>query len=74
MKQYPTRAQAVADFLRKEILPGELEPARAMSHVDLATRYNVSRISVREALRSLAAEHLVEHIERGAPLARRPLP
>ena len=28
MKQYPTRAQAVADFLRKEILSGELDRVR----------------------------------------------
>jgi DNA-binding GntR family transcriptional regulator len=70
MKQYPTRAQAVADFLRKEILSGALEPGQELSHDDLATRYNVSRILVPEALRSLAAEHLVELRPHRAPRVR----
>jgi DNA-binding GntR family transcriptional regulator len=70
MKHYPTRAQAVADFLRKAILSGELEPGQELSHDDLAARYGVSRIPVREALRSLAAEHLVELRPHRAPRVR----
>lgn len=70
MKHYPTRAQAVAEFLRKEILSGGLEPGQELSHDDLARRYGVSRIPVREALRSLAAEHLVELRPHRAPRVR----
>ena len=70
MKHYPTRAQAVADFLRKEILAGTLEPGGELSHDALAARYSVSRIPVREALRSLAAEHLVELRPHRAPRVR----
>ncbi len=69
MKHYPTRAQAVADFLRKDI-SGELEPGQELSHDDLATRHGVSRIPVREALRSLAAEDLVELRPHRAPRVR----
>lgn len=70
MRRYLTRAQAVAEFLRKEILAGQLEPGQELSQDDLAARYGVSRIPVREALRSLAAEDLVELRAHRAPRVR----
>jgi DNA-binding GntR family transcriptional regulator len=65
--QYRTRAQIVVDALRKEMLSGGLEPGQDLSQDDLAARYGVSRIPVREALRSLAAEGLVELRPHRAP-------
>ena len=65
--QYRTRAQIVVDALRKEMLSGGLEPGQELSQDDLAARYGVSRIPVREALRSLAAEGLVELRPHRAP-------
>ena len=45
--------------IRDEILQGQLDDGAALSQVQLATRYGVSRIPVREALRRLQAESLV---------------
>ena len=59
--------------LRKVILAGELAPGRTLSQVQLAKQYGVSRIPVREALRRLQEEGLVEgernHRLRVAPLS-----
>lgn len=49
----------VADALRKEILEGLLAPGSRIRQEDLATRYGVSRIPVREALRQLESDGLV---------------
>jgi DNA-binding GntR family transcriptional regulator len=67
MAHYRTRAQIVIDALRKEVLSGALEPGQDLSHDHLAARYEVSRIPVREALRSLAAEGLIELRPHRAP-------
>jgi DNA-binding GntR family transcriptional regulator len=67
MAHYRTRAQIVVDALRKEVLSGTLEPGQDLSHDQLAARYDVSRIPVREALRSLAAEGLIELRPHRAP-------
>lgn len=65
--RYRTRAEIVTAALRRELLSGALEPGHELSQDDLAARYEVSRIPVREALRSLAAEGLVElHPHRAA--------
>jgi len=45
--------------IREEILHGDLEDGSVLSQVELAQRYGVSRIPVREALRRLQAESLV---------------
>ena len=70
MRRYRTRTQRVTDHLRQEILTGGLAPGQELSHDHLATRYGVSRIPVREALRSLGAEGLVELRPHRAPRVR----
>lgn len=49
----------LSDMLRHEILAGQLPPGTLLSQTDLASRFGVSRIPVRDALQQLAAEHLV---------------
>lgn len=55
-----TRTGAVADRLRSEILEGRLAPGAPVREVDVARRLQVSTTPVREALRLLAAEGLLE--------------
>lgn len=67
MPTYKTRAQYVADDLRKRILGGEFQGGTQLRQDALAKDYEVSRIPVREALLTLEAEGLVEfHAHRGA--------
>jgi len=54
-----TRLDSVLEQLRRAILTGEIAPGERLLQVDLARRYGVSRIPLREALRSLHAEGLV---------------
>ena len=60
---------SVADLayerIRSLVLSGELAPATKLGQVELAERFGISRTPVREALRRLAGERLVE------PLANR---
>ena len=54
------------DQLRALILAGDLEPGSRLAQADLAERLGVSRTPVREALRRLAGEGLVDfHANRG---------
>ena len=56
----------VADALRAQILAGELQPGdRLPVEPELSARYGVSRSTVREALRVLSSQHLVDHHARG---------
>lgn len=57
----PLREQ-VTDFLRNDIVTGELEPGTHLVENRLCARFGVSRPVVREALRQLAAEGLVDTI------------
>ncbi|GAA4373489.1 GntR family transcriptional regulator [Agromyces bauzanensis] len=52
--------------LRTEVLDGSLEPGTVLQEVEQATRLGVSRTPVREALRQLAADGLVDASGRGA--------
>jgi DNA-binding GntR family transcriptional regulator len=60
MSRYKTRSQIIHETLRREILLGSLELGRQLRQDEIAQRFEVSRIPVREALKSLAAEGLVE--------------
>lgn len=51
----------VAAELREQILTGVILPGTPLSQVRLATAFDVSRIPVRDALQTLAAEGLVVH-------------
>lgn len=46
--------------IRTDIITGKLEPGTKLREVALAERYEVSRIPIREALRALEADGLVE--------------
>ena len=54
-------AEQIADRVRVEIEEGRLAPGAPLNQVDLAARFGLSRIPVREALRHLAAEGYVTY-------------
>ena len=61
----PTHKQLrhwVADRLRTAVLEGGLRPGEWLRQERLAEEYGVSQMPVREALKELAAEGLVEHV------------
>jgi DNA-binding GntR family transcriptional regulator len=63
-KQLP---QWVADHLRSDILEGRLKSGEWLRQERLAQEHGVSQMPVREALKQLASEGLVEHVPyRGA--------
>ncbi|UVI36294.1 GntR family transcriptional regulator [Brevibacterium spongiae] len=51
---------SVGTRIRADIIGGRLEPGAKLREAALAEKYEVSRIPIREALRSLEAEGLVE--------------
>ena len=55
-----TRAHAVADELRRQILVGELPPGTRLRQLDVARELGVSTTPVREAFTSLAREGLIQ--------------
>ncbi len=57
MKSY---REVIYDYLRKAIIKGELPSGAQITDSDLAERFGVSRMPVREALRKLEAEGLIE--------------
>jgi len=54
----------VTSALRRAIVSGQLQPGEALSEAVLARRYGVSRTPVREALKQLEREHLVQIVPR----------
>ena len=67
----PTLVAAAAKHIRQEIIRGNLLPGTPLHEVELSTTLDISRGSVREALRLLQQEELVEIIPyRGAFVAR----
>lgn len=63
-------AAAVADFIRDQILQGELVPGAKIRQEDIASANGTSRVPVREALRVLESEGLVVLVpNRGASVA-----
>lgn len=56
----PTKQRAVYEALRTEIMSGQLQPGGVLVIDALAKRFQVSIIPVREALRQLQSERLVE--------------
>jgi len=56
-----SRRQQVVDLLRDEIVTGQLAPGRQLKQDVLAREFDVSPGPVREALRQLESEGLVQH-------------
>ena len=61
----------IVERLREDILAGRLAPGLRLVECDLTARFAVSRGPVREALRRLAAEGLIEHWPHRGALVRR---
>ncbi len=65
------QGQSAYDWLLDEIRHGTLPPGARLREVELAERLGISRTPVREAIRRLEADGLVEHLPRqGASLRR----
>lgn len=63
-------SREVYERLRGEILAGRLPPGTALREIALAERYGVSRTPVREALRRLEHDKLIEAGDRGLRVRR----
>ena len=59
MNEYLPLRDVVFNTLRKAILKGELKPGERLMEIALAERLGVSRTPVREAMRKLELEGLV---------------
>lgn len=69
--EYLPLRDVVFHTLRKEILTGSLKPGERLMEVKLASQLGVSRTPIREAIRMLELEGLVEMIPRkGASVAK----
>ena len=67
---FPTREEFVGHKLREAILLGQLKPGDRLDQNEIANLFGVSRSPVREAMRTLAAEGLVDvYPHRGAVVA-----
>lgn len=60
----PSLVDLALDRLRQEILCGDLPPGTRLVEEQLRSRFGISRAPLREALRLLAEQHLVEHLPR----------
>lgn len=58
--RYKTRSQIIFETLRDEIMLGAILPGAVLDQEEIAARFQVSRIPVREALRMLAMERILE--------------
>src|SRR4051795_10337893 len=66
-----TRAEYVADELRRQIVSGELPPGARLRQIEIADRFKVSTTPVREAFTSLAREGFVrQDAHRGVEVFR----
>jgi DNA-binding GntR family transcriptional regulator len=64
-------SQSVYEQLRERIVSGGLEPGDALPEVSLAESFGISRTPIREALRRLEQDGLVERAARGMRVRRR---
>jgi DNA-binding GntR family transcriptional regulator len=58
--QYRSLTQIIVETLRERVLDGFYEPGQRLNIADLATQFSVSPVPVREALRNLETEGLVQ--------------
>ena len=59
--RFKTLREEVASAIRMKILNGELEPGTRIVEQDMAAQLGVSRAPVREALRQIEEEGLIEY-------------
>src|SRR3546814_389353 len=64
MEKGKTLSQTIADQLAEEIVMRRILPGTRMDEQSIATRFNVSRSPVRDALRQLATTRLVQYLPR----------
>lgn len=70
LNDYKPLGDVIFDTLREAIIVGELKPGQRLMEVQLAEKMGVSRTPVREAIRKLELERLVEMLPRkGAHVA-----
>ena len=69
-RQAASLRQQVLESLREAIVTGKLEPKRRLTERELTQMMSVSRTVVREALRQLEAEGLVDVIPHKGPVVR----
>lgn len=68
--EYTSLCDAVFKKLKKEILNGTLRPGERLQQTELAKRFGISRMPVRDALKKLESEGLVTVFpERGAEVS-----
>ena len=60
----PSLVEVTTRQLREEILSGQLAPGQRLIEDQIRLRFSISRAPLREALRSLAQQGLVEHLPR----------
>ena len=60
----PSLVEVTTRQLREEILTGQLAPGQRLIEDQIRLRFAISRAPLREALRSLAQQGLVEHLPR----------
>jgi DNA-binding GntR family transcriptional regulator len=70
LNNYKPLSEVIFDTLREAIIAGELKPGERLMEVQLAEKMGVSRTPVREAIRKLELEDLVNMVPRkGAHVA-----
>ena len=67
-------AEIAAERLRELILVGKLPPGQALSERELSERLRISRTPLREAIRELAAERLIDVLPNRRPQVADPSP
>ena len=68
---HPSLKDSAADYLREQILTGQLTPGTKIDQDEISAALGISRLPVREALIELANEGLVDAVpRRGAFVAR----
>ncbi|WP_121066235.1 GntR family transcriptional regulator [Chachezhania antarctica] len=67
----PLQGETAYDRLRDEIRSGRLRPGARLTETEIAERLSVSRTPVREAIRRLESEGLVDHQARAGAVVRK---
>lgn len=66
----PLQGQSAYERLCEEIRSGALKPGARLLETEIAERLNISRTPVREAIRRLESEGLVDHLPRTGAVVR----